>query len=121
MLGITSPVDLSITDYWGGATCGRLIGFMEGRWRIGLDTFLSPRQASRTLWHELIHVAQGQRAGGLAELDALMKREVRNARLAGRGQRRWFRGWAYRRMPAEREAEREGRRLHRRLRLARRR
>jgi hypothetical protein len=88
-------VELRITDCWGGATAGRVIGFDAGSWRIGLHTYLSPKQASRTLWHELIHIAQAQQTGGLDELDIRVMNELRTARLFGTGQRRFLRGWAY--------------------------
>ena len=118
-LGITDAVQVRITDYWGGETAGRVIGFdASSSWRIGLDTYLGAAEASRTLWHELIHVRQAQQMGGLDQLDARVIDALRTARLLGRGQRRWFRNWAYRSIPTEREAERLARRWHAQLPLA---
>src|SRR4051794_3577526 len=44
---------------------GRYIGWKDGVHRIGLDAGLSPRFASRVLWHELTHAAQSRAAGQL--------------------------------------------------------
>jgi hypothetical protein len=63
LFGILAAVEIRLTRY-AYDTCGRLIGFRNGVWIIGLDTYTSPRQASLTLWHELVHVAQAERAGG---------------------------------------------------------
>jgi hypothetical protein len=120
LLGIVAPVEIRLTRY-AYDTCGRLIGFRNGVWIIGLDTYLSPRQASLTLWHELVHVAQAERAGGLGQFHGLARSEAQAARLLGRSARRFLWSRAYHRMPHEREAKRRGRRGHRRRRLARRR
>ena len=120
LLGIVAPVEIRLTRYLDD-TCGRLIAFRNGVWIIGLDTYLSPRQASLTLWHELVHVAQAQQAGGLEQFRDLVLIEAEAARLFGRSARRLLWSRAYRRMPHEREAERRGRHGHRTSRLARRR
>jgi hypothetical protein len=117
-LGIRDPVHVSITDYWGGEMAGRLIGFRAGSWRLGVDTHLSAAQASRTLWHELMHVVQAQDAGGLDQFDARVVKELRAAGLLGRDQRRFARHRAYNRIPTEREAESAARRWDRQLSLA---
>ncbi len=85
---------------------GRLIGFLDGEWRIGVDTHLSASQASRTLWHELMHALQSHEASGLSEFDARVAQELRTAGLRGRNQRRFARGRAYNRIPTELEANR---------------
>jgi hypothetical protein len=120
LFGIVAPVEIRLTRY-SYDTCGRLIGFRNGVWIIGLDTYLSPRQASLTLWHELAHVAQAERVGGIEQFHELVLSEAEAARLIGRSARRFLWSRAYRRMPHEREAERRGRRGHRESRLARRR
>jgi hypothetical protein len=120
LLGILAPVEIRLTRY-ADDTYGRLIGFRDGFWVVGLDTYLSPRQASITLWHELVHVAQAERSGGLEQFHHVVRSEAEAARLIGRSARRFLLSRAYRRMPHEREAERRGRRGHRRSRLAHRR
>jgi hypothetical protein len=120
LLGIVAPIEIRLTSYK-DATFGRLIAYRDGVWIIGLDTYLSARQASITLWHELVHVAQAQRAGGIEQFHELVWDEAQAARLVGPRERRFLWSRAYRRMPHEREAERRGRQGHRRARLARRR
>lgn len=117
LLGILAPVDIRLTRYLDD-TCGRLIACRDGTWIVGLDTYLSPCQASLTLWHELVHVAQAERVGGIEQFDDMVLREAQAARLVGPRERRFFWSRSYRRMPHEWEAERRGRRGHRRRRLA---
>lgn len=119
-LRIEQPVEIRITYYRTGDD-GGVIGFRDGTWRIGLDTYLTANQASRTLWHELVHVAQARRAGGLDQLFARVKREHRAVRLSGRNPRRFFKSHAYRQMPLEKEAEQRSRLWHERYPLAQRR
>jgi hypothetical protein len=116
-LGIAAPVEIRLTRYRDGA-CGRLIGFRDGVWIVGLDTYLSPRVASLTLWHELVHIWQAQRAGGIAAFDEVVLSEALAPRVVGPSVRRFFWTRAYRWMPHEREAERRGKHGHRGRRLA---
>lgn len=116
VLGISAPVELRITRYRDD-TCGRLIANRDGTWIVGLDTYLS-RQASLTLWHELVHIAQAERVGGVKNFEEMVLEEAVAGRLVGPRERRWFWSRAYRRMPHEREAERLGRRQYRCIRLA---
>jgi hypothetical protein len=115
--GIVGPVEIRLTRYK-DATFGRLIAHRDGTWIVGLDTYLSPRDASITLWHELVHVAQAERVGGMEQLDEMVFREALAARLAGPRERRFFWLRAYRRMPHEREAELRGSEGHRRAPVA---
>ena len=117
LLSIVAPVEIRLTRYLDG-TCGRVIGFRDGVWIVGLDTYLNPRDASITLWHELVHVHQMGKLGGIAQFGDMALREAREARVVGPRARLFFWKRAYRRMPHEREAERRGRRSHRRFRLA---
>lgn len=117
-LRIAEPVEIRFTRYTKAGFGGRLSGFKEGSWRIGLDKTLSVNEASRTLWHELVHVAQARRMGGFPVWDKRVQQEMRDARLNGPHPRKFFCGHAYNRMPLEREAERRGRRWHKRFTLA---
>jgi hypothetical protein len=81
-LGIVAPVEIRLTRY-GDRTCGRLIGFRDNAWIVGLDTYLSPRVASLTLWHELMHICQAQQAGGIGRFDEVVLREALAARVVG--------------------------------------
>lgn len=112
-LGINAPVELKLTRYDDRAgTVGRLVGLRDGSWRIALDTYLRPAEASRTVYHELAHVVQAQRLGGMQRLIDRQEAEFRAARLTGRDQRRFFRTRAAARTPLEREAEQLARRCH---------
>lgn len=115
-LGIKQPVALSIRRVDNNK--GQIVGFRDGAYRVTLDTYLRPRDASITLWHELVHVMQAEREGGWEAFDARGASEMREARLAGRGQRKHFRDWAERHIPLEQEAEKLGRQLHKELPLA---
>jgi hypothetical protein len=114
--GILEPVELAIVRYGPSrSTVAEVTGFRDGKWRISLARDLSVRQASRTVHHELTHVVQAQRCGSFEALQARQMRDCHAARLAGRGQRRFFRQRAYERLPLEREAEQAARHWHRRL------
>jgi len=105
-LRIADPVELKLVRYtnkWG--TVGRVVGFRDGAWRIAIDTTLHPDDAAETLLHELAHVLQAQRLGGIEALFAQADRELLAGRLVGPGARRFFRHRAALRMPLEREAE----------------
>ena len=118
-LGIKAPVELKLTRYddrYG--TVGRLVGFRNGSWRIAIDTYLRPPEASRTVYHELAHVLQAERVGGMQRLIDRHEAEFRAARLTGRDQRRFFRARAAARTPLEQEAEQLARRWHRQFSLA---
>src|SRR5947209_6748310 len=115
-LGISDPVELSIRSM--EKNKGRVRGYRDGAFRITLDTYLSRRDASRTLWHELVHVMQAEREGGFEALDARAAKEMREASLEGQNQRKRFRDRTYGGTPLEREAEALGRQAHKELPLA---
>ena len=98
LLSIVAPVEIRLTRYLDG-TCGRVIGFRDGVWIVGLDTYLNPRDASITLWHELVHVHQMGKLGGIAQFGEMALREAREARVVGPRARLFFWKRAYRRMP----------------------
>ena len=118
ILGIAHPVNVCVTGRMDMTTLGVFDGEKNGAWRIYLDRFLTTRQASLTLWHELVHVAQAERAGGMRELDRRLDRERLAARLDGPRKRKFFRLRAYQNLPLEREAEERAQQLHKRLPLA---
>jgi hypothetical protein len=111
-VGVQSPVEIVLTRYR-YQTVGRLAGRRDGIWRITLDATLSAREASRTVYHELAHVVQAERLGGLPNLEARYDAQLRAARLIGRSQRRLFRSRTLSRISLEREAERIAKRWHR--------
>ena len=115
---IAQPVSVCVTRKMDPATLGLLDREDHGTWRIYLDRFLTVRQASITLWHELVHVEQAERAGGIEKLEERIDQERVTARLDGPQQRRFFRLRAYRNLPLEREAEEHAQALHKRLHLA---
>lgn len=118
-LGVIAPVEVKLTRYDDpDGTVGRLIGFVDGTWRIALDTYLPPAEASRTTYHELGHVLQAQRLGGMRELLEQQNHEFSAARLVGRHQRRLLRGRAIARTPLEREAEQLARTWHKQFPIA---
>jgi hypothetical protein len=117
-LGIGERVEIEFSHRGAEATTGRLLGWRDGAWRVRLAPGAVASVVSITLWHELAHVMQAEREGGMAALNARLDRELRRARLTGRRQRRWFRGLAYDLMPLEFEAEELAIRGHRRLPLA---
>lgn len=118
-VGVKAPVELKLTTYNGDReTVGRVVGLRHGVWSIALETYLSPRQASLTVYHELAHVLEAQRVGGFDALLNLQEDELRRARVIGRGQRKHLRRWAIARTPLEREAERLAHAWHREHHLA---
>jgi hypothetical protein len=118
-IGIETPVELKLTTYRSDrGTVGRLVGLRNGVWRIAVETYLSPRQGSLTVFHELAHVLQAERVGSFEALLELQDKEFRGARVTGRGQRTYLRSWAISRTPLEQEAERLAKRWHRGLPLA---
>jgi len=118
ILGIVNPVNVCVTRTMDVTTLGALDGEKSGTWQICIDRFLTPTQASLTLWHELVHVAQAESAGGMHELDERLDRERCAARLDGPRKRTFFRLRAYRNLPLEREAEDRAQTLHTKLPLA---
>ena len=118
ILGIVNPVNVCVTRTMDVTTLGALDGEKSGTWQISIDRFLTPTQASLTLWHELVHVAQAETAGGIRELDERLDRERRAARLDGPRKRKFFRLRAYHNLPLEHEAEERAQSLHTKLPLA---
>ncbi len=118
-LGIRIPVELKLTVYTNReGTVARLVGLRGGKWRIALDTHLRANQASMTVYHELAHVLQAERLGGMEQLVAQRKEEEQAAGLIGPNQRKHLRGRAVDRMPLEVEAEQRARRWHKQRPLA---
>ena len=117
-LGIAGPINVCVTGRMHASTLGAFDGEKDGVWGIYLDRYLTPRQASLTLWHELVHVAQAERAGGMVELDKRFDRERRAGRLDGPRPLKFFRLRAYHNLPLEREAEDMAQAIHRELPLA---
>ena len=113
LLGIAGPVRVAIRRFtWGS---GRYVALRNGTHHISVASDLSPRAASRTLWHELTHALQVETLGGevaftqqwWAEMDALGLSRHDAARARGR---------RYARAPLERAA-RANERRHREVRL----
>ncbi len=112
-LGIVEPVELKLTRYTNErGTAGRLIGLRDGAWRIALDTYVSAAEASRTVYHELAHVVQAQRLGGMQQLVQRHDQELLAARRLSPAQGRFFRAIKAEGMPIEREAEELALRWH---------
>lgn len=65
LLGITKPVRIRFSSKV-GSTNGNY-RFMGTYHDIMLKSYHSPAQASSTLWHELTHAMQAERAGGTQE------------------------------------------------------
>ncbi len=105
-LGIVAPVELKLTCYTNQrGTVGCLIGLRDGVWRIALDTYVSAAEASRTVYHELAHIVEAQRLGGMQQLVARHDQELRAAHVIGPRKLSHLRaGWTEE-MPIEREAE----------------
>lgn len=74
-LGITMPVKLRFNARVGG-TQGNY-RFRNGTHDIMLKSYHTPEQASSTLWHELTHAMQAERAGGTQETWNSFAREQR--------------------------------------------
>ena len=117
MLGLEHPVGVFIRGYtWGN---GRSIAFTDGQHRIGVAADLSPRRASRVLWHEMTHALQVEREGSEKAFLSLWHKQMRDLGLT-RMQAAHATGRRYRRAGLEVEAEANECR-HRELALTRRR
>jgi hypothetical protein len=82
---------------------GRYIGVRSGLHRIGIASDLSPREASMTLWHELMHAKQAECLGGHPQFERQWWGEMRAAGLS-RVEAARADGARYSRTPMEREA-----------------
>lgn len=63
LLGIGLPVDVRFSGRVGPTNGSH--AFDGERHRIMLKSYLTPEQATRTLWHELTHAMQAERAGSV--------------------------------------------------------
>lgn len=111
-------VGLKIVQYTNRSGTVAAFGWRAGAWRFAVDTNLPPSEASRSVYHEMAHILQAQRLGGLDTFDARVDEEMRAAGLAGRSHRTVFRYSAYENMPLEVEAEELAERLQDELPLA---
>ena len=94
-------VGLKIVQYTNRSGTVAAFGWRAGAWRFAVDTNLPPSEASRSVYHEMAHILQAQRLGGLDTFDARVDEEMRAAGLAGRSHRTVFRYSAYENMPLE--------------------
>ncbi len=102
-LGITRPVTLKVINH-ASRTMGEhrvTVGPNGVRQTIAIKGWLSPEDASRTLWHELTHAAQTERA--LARLPEGLSGRETIAHLK-RQPERGYRSVRYERKPIEVEA-----------------
>lgn len=87
-LGLTIPVKVRFNARQGN-TNGNY-RFRGTHHDIMVKSYLTPEEASSTLWHELTHAMQAERCGGTTETWTKVHREQRN--------------WTYRQRPIEIEA-----------------
>ncbi len=87
LLGLKLPVSIRFNGRVGN-TNGNY-SFDGRKHRIMLKSYRTPEQASSTLWHELCHAMQAERAGTMADWAVVRREEAR---------------YPYRSRPIEREA-----------------
>jgi hypothetical protein len=105
LLGLRAPAAVSIT-YYTDDTTGRYVDRRDGKHRISVAGDISAAEASRTIWHELVHASQIEKLGGVAKYDERETRELIEKGISEEDLRRGripFR--RYRRIFLEREAE----------------
>lgn len=78
LLGITKPLDIRQTSRHGSQNGNHQFDGLKHR--IMVKSYLTPDEATSTLWHELTHCRQAEQAGGRMEWREVVNSQKRRSR-----------------------------------------